>query len=147
MMHYIDMKTFDEVYKLMQTFGRLDIDDITWYAKKDGEIEVFVGCNDVFAWGCADMETIEPGDIDLVGDIVSQLESIDTGLSSYWAILYISRKRKLRPQGIIYEGLPKQMIALLNDCGPEREIDICNPYDQDGNYMYVDDEQHAHRFG
>jgi len=39
----------------------------------------------------------------------------------------------------MYKHIPKEMLNLINDCGTEREIDICNPYNQNDEYIYSED--------
>jgi len=132
------MKTFQEVHELVKTLSKLDIDDLYWYTK-DGEVKSCVNCNDMFAWGCADAEDIEIEDLKLLKEVHKQLEDIEVGLSAYWYFLYCARKRNIRPQGAMYKHIPKEMLNLINDCGTEREIDICNPYNQNDEYIYSED--------
>lgn len=126
------MKTFQDIHKLVKTLAELDIDNLWWRTEGD-EVKVYVNCNDIFFWGCSDVEDIEVNDVELLKEVHEQLEAIKTGLSAYWIYLYCSRKRKMQPmqpQGAVYKCIPKEMWNLINECGEEREIDISNPYNQ-----------------
>jgi len=129
------VRTFDEIHTLVKTLAGLDIDDLWWHTDGD-EVKVCVNCNDIFAWGCSDAEDVDVRDIELLKEVHDTLEAIETGLSAYWMYLYCSKKRKIRPQGAVYKSIPKEMWSLINACGPEREIDIGNPYNQNDEYMY-----------
>jgi hypothetical protein len=87
-------------------------------------------CSDVFYWGCADCEPVESlEDIELL--IKSCKEASFDG-----AILYCARKRGMRPQGAMYKLLDKNIHHLFDECGPEREIDLANPKNKNGEYLY-----------
>jgi hypothetical protein len=85
------------------------------------DLDFYVNCNDLFFWGCSDAEDIETQeDIDL-------LKKCFEDIGEYWATqLFTARKRRMRPQGAAY---PKNenLWKFFDDCGPEREIDLCNP--------------------
>jgi len=42
-------------------------------------------------------------------------------------LLYCARKRKMRPQGAMYEYLNKENWPLFDECGPVREKSLSNP--------------------
>lgn len=111
--------------------------DVTvfWNKHKDGTLYAFINCSDLFYWGCADGEEILESDIE---DIIQALEESYDGEA-----LWCARKRKMRPQGAYYKDMMSNSSGgknndreLFNACGPEREIDFGNPFDQDNNYEY-----------
>lgn len=117
-----------DVSKLLKVVALHDSNEVIWW---NTSLEFFVGCNDIFAWACADAEPIETDlDIDALDSALK--ESEENG-----AMLYCARRRQMRPQGAIYKHLDQRDIDLLNACGPERKIDIGNPQDQAGNYRYA----------
>lgn len=83
-------------------------------------------CSDTFAWGCADAETIEPGDIPLLRQCVEDLGGF-RGSQEYLGELFSARKRGMRPMNRWMkdmrekEGMTDAVYALFCAAGPERE--------------------------
>lgn len=88
----------------------------------------FALVNDVFWWGTADGEPIEPADLPTLDSAIVDLDRL--GHREYIAELYAARKRGMRPQGAYYRDLPPAVSALFDACGPERPTDIANPKPQ-----------------
>ncbi len=84
-------------------------------------ITFFINCNDLFFWACSDCEEIESdaevADIRLAYDDCSKLHEYG---NIYAPLLWVARKRKMRPQDPYYTEFPKELHGLFNDCGPER---------------------------
>lgn len=95
--------------------------DIHW----NEDLNFYVGCNDIFFWGCADAEDIEnQEDVDLFEKSIE-----DVGTDNVWAsYLFCARKRKMRPQGACYPQEETKLWPLFDACGEEREVGIGNPY-------------------
>jgi hypothetical protein len=96
--------------------------DLWW--RTDGEfapVTFFVNCNDVFAWGFSDCETITEENFPVLQQAYKDSENNG-------AELFCARVRKMRPQGAWYSYCPEKEWPLFNDAGPEREKDIINPY-------------------
>jgi hypothetical protein len=55
------------------------------------------------------------------------VEDCDGDLS-IGAMLYCARKYEMRPQGAVYSHIPRKLWPVFDECGPIREIDMCNPY-------------------
>jgi hypothetical protein len=91
--------------------------------------KVFVICNDVFYWGTADLEEVTPENFHILEQSLKDDEF-------YGDILFCARVRKMRPQGAFYKSLDDNQKKLFNECGPEREIDLTNPYNDAGEYKY-----------
>ena len=101
--------------------------EITW----DTALSFYVICNDVFAWGCADAEDIESQeDVDLIHQSIVDCQAADMTKDVYALELFCARKRKMRPQGAMYESTPKALWHLFDACGEEREITSGNPRPQ-----------------
>lgn len=77
------------------------------------DLEFAILCNDVFFWGCADAEEITEDDLELLKDSVN-----DAG--DFGTLLFCARKRKMRPQGAMYECIDKEYWPLFDEAGPER---------------------------
>jgi hypothetical protein len=94
----------------------------------DTEITYYVDCSDFFWWGCADGEDV------LEEDLPALLQALKDSPKN-GELLYCARKRGVRPQGAYYKYLEGDE-ELFNACGVDREIDFCNPKDQQGVYKY-----------
>lgn len=120
------MKTFEEVKELVTALHELDLEAL-WYVE-DGEVKAAFNVNDVFAWGCADAEDVEPNDLDLLEAAHRDLDGLCPGASHWAEVLYTARKRGMRPQGAFYEKcLPEETWSLFNTCGPHRLAGAGNP--------------------
>lgn len=76
----------------------------------DDEISLYVNCNDLFFWGCADCEDFELKELpDLQRAIKESRNNGD--------ILWVCRKRGMRPQGPYYKYFNEQEVELFNACG------------------------------
>lgn len=78
------------------------------------EAELYVNCNDLFWWGCADAESIPLKELP---DLLKALkESPKNG-----DLLWVARKRKMRPQTPYYKYFNDKEKKLFNACGEPRE--------------------------
>ncbi len=98
----------DEVMKL---FAKHDICDELYWSE---DLSLFVLCNDVFYWGCADCEAIESQN-----DIVL-LKSCFEDCEEHAITLYCARRRSMRPQGAMYKYL-KGHESIFDLCGDDRD--------------------------
>lgn len=84
-----------------------------------------IKCSDMFCWACADAEPITGEDIPL---LQKALEETDTGMGSIWGgLLFVARKRGMRPQGAAYDYIDNELWHLFDACGPKREVSFVNP--------------------
>ena len=86
----------------------------------------FINCNDLFYWGCADLEEVTPENI---GELEKALEDAKEAHPEghIWGdFLFCCRMRKMRPQGAAYVEY-EELWPLFDDCGPERLVEIGNP--------------------
>lgn len=121
---------FDVIIRIMAAFNGFgdspSTDDIWW--RTDAEyapVTMMVNCNDLFFWGCADCEEITPEDIDALEKAIADAKAVDDGGNGH--LLWVARKRGMRPQGAYYKYFKEGMKALFNECGPERETGFGNP--------------------
>jgi hypothetical protein len=101
--------------------------DIFWRVDDQyAPISIFVNCNDVFWWGCADAEAITADNLDI-------FEQAYRDAPKQGGLLFCCRVRGMRPQGAYYKYLDDSEKPLFDACGPEREIGIGNPLPQNTN--------------
>lgn len=78
------------------------------------EPQLYVNCNDLFYWACADQEDFELSDLDDFNKCLK--DSRENG-----DILWVCRKRKMRPQKPYYKYFNEEEKVLFDACGPERD--------------------------
>lgn len=72
---------------------------------QEDTIVLFVNCNDVFAWGCADAEAIKSGDE--AGDELYELYRMWETDPQWGATKWVCQKRNQRPQDPIRDDMKK----------------------------------------
>ena len=117
-----------EEYKvnLLKLIAKYDLHtDLFWHE----DLRFFVNCSDVFAWAYADLEEIESQeDVDALEQAILDCIKADGYGGQYdGSILFVARKRKMRPQGAMYESLCPACYSLFDACGPLREVGLGNP--------------------
>jgi len=105
-------------------------EDGSWTEINRDRLHFFVDCSDVFAWGTADCEPIDlDTDLDTLEQAVGEAEAL---LGRYRGqdgfVLWVARKRRMRPQGGMYRHLDEELWHLFDAAGPEREVGVLNPY-------------------
>lgn len=96
---------------------------------KYAPLTFMVSCSDFFWWGTADCEVISPDEIEPLEQAFADVTAASTNgqMDAYWgSVLYVARKRGLRPQGAAYPTIPA-LAALFDACGPERTVGLGNP--------------------
>lgn len=120
------------VLRCFTGFGDKPNTDQLWW-RTDGRyapVTFLVNCNDTFFWGCADCQTLTPDNVgDLERAIADVRAALPEGESGGWAAaeLFCARMCGMRPQGAVYNSLPKATWPLFDACGPERETGLGNP--------------------
>ncbi len=114
---------------LWTTLRYLEHQSLEWQydvvTELDGSIVIYYLCNDLFFWGCSDSEQIRPEDIPDIKQAFKDVDDAEPKMCK-WDLgmiampLWVSRKRKMRPQGCCYPK-QKQLWPLFDACGPERE--------------------------
>lgn len=116
-----------EEYKvnLLKLAAKYDLNsDLHWHT----DLRFFINCSDVFAWGFADgEEVVSQEDVDALEQAALDCKDVN---QYHAGSLFVARKRKMRPQGAMYEHINKELHALFDACGPERVINLGNPKPQ-----------------
>lgn len=87
-------------------------EDLSVSVDKDGNVKLKVLCNDVFYWGCSDWEEIKPEELK---DLAECLK-----LTRFGTMLWVCKKRGMRPQIPWYDSFTDIEKEWFNVCGPER---------------------------
>jgi hypothetical protein len=95
------------------------------------DLSICANVSDVFFWGCADCEELTEINFHLLEESIEEIVK-NCGENSYVAlsdlsILFACKARKMRPQGAYYKYISKEIIDLIDKCGPERTVDSGNP--------------------
>lgn len=138
----IDQPSF--LYEVLDLIALAEMHDGVWWHRTGGgkAPRILVGCNDFFAWGCADCEEITPANIHLLREAIAECEAVPEYEGVGWiALLFCAKSRGMRPQGCCY---PKKSVLwpLFDACGPKREVDLGNPHkhpEDGGEYAYRPD--------
>ena len=80
---------------------------------REGKVHLWVLCNDLFFWGCADGEAFDLGDLP---DLKKSLQDSPANGDELWCC----RKRGMRPQKPYYKGFTDEETILFDAAGPER---------------------------
>ena len=97
---------------------------------EEGNWEAAFMCNDFFFWGVADATSIpEQGGIRALQMAIDDCKEVDPVSGAFEApLLFCARMRGMRPQGGYYTTIEKAFWSLYDQCGPEREVGVGNPY-------------------
>lgn len=114
------------LWELLRLFEGEDTDSLWWTCDSEGNLRFFVKCSDLFAWGGSDVEEIAldtPDDLHVLREARAEAEHD-------WPLLWVARKRGMRPQGGYYKYLDEDVWHLFDTCGPERTVGLGNPHPQ-----------------
>lgn len=121
---------------VLEVFQWDNCDNILWRNDEtESDFKFFVLCSDIFEWGTADCEEILLDDIPELTQAKKDMAGLHEDYD--WPTLWVARKRGRRPQGAYYKNMSEEAKKLFNDAGPERSIDILNPYTQAYEYKYM----------
>lgn len=114
-----------DTIKLLEVFAFDNCDDLFWRCDKEyAPITIFVECNDLFFWACADCEEIESDqEVEDLRQAFTDAEKAYEHGGAYAPLLWVARKRKMRPQDPYYKYFNEALHPLFNACGPERPKD------------------------
>ena len=129
------MKNPDFVFDVLELLDQNDMCDmVTWTTnRKTKEVQFQVICNDLFFWGSADCEDLTPQNLSLLKQSIIDVNTIKPDYGTIYGIsLFCTRIRQQRPQGAAYPE-NKALWPLFDACGPERKIELGNPY-KPGDY-------------
>ncbi|MFL1904800.1 hypothetical protein ACJWDR_37705 [Streptomyces tauricus] len=124
-------ETPDFVTRVLELFSASHADaygDLFWTVD-NGAVRLHANVSDVFAWGGSDCEPITPDTLPALERAYADLKAV--GAEEFTAELYAARQRGMRPQGAAYPSKTheswRQVSALYDACGPERELGLGNP--------------------
>lgn len=92
------------------------------FVRTEGEYapwSVFVNCNDLFVWGCADKEPLTPENIDKFEATLDEVMQLDRSEAYLGSILFCCRQRGFRPQLPVYDSISEKFHPLFDACGPD----------------------------
>lgn len=115
------------------TFGE-NVDSLFWHTVPT--FKAFIMCSDEFYWGTADAEEVLPEDLDELRKAQADVAAVEPVHKWLWTTLWVARKRGMRPQGAMYKHFTPEVVELINQAGPAREIDFGNPRDESDTYQY-----------
>ncbi len=127
---HADQGKVDFLFRWLALADKWEIQDGFFWRCEGKDIHIFVICNDLFYWGTADLEELTAENIDSYEQTYKDAETALQFGHCHADELWCCRVRKMRPQGACYKSIPKELWPLFDTCGPEREIDICNPRKQ-----------------
>lgn len=108
-------------FKIFDGFCGVDSSLLGW--RTDGEyapVSLYVNCNDLFYWGCADSEKLTVENISELEKAAEDIKKINPEDFSNADILFCCRMRKMRPQKPYYKYIPNNLKPLFDACGEER---------------------------
>ena len=105
---------------LLKLAAKYDIKDTLLWSE---ELDFSIMCSDAFFYATADAEDVHSQeDVDLLEQCIKDCLKAKDGLGELrGTLLYVAKKRKMRPLLDIYTHIPKAVQELLNACGPDRE--------------------------
>lgn len=130
----IRMHKAERIVQLVDAINDLECNDEIFWNRGNivgHEEGCFLNCNDAFAWGYSDAEILSVEDIPALREAHKDADMCDGSL------LFIARKRKMRPQGAMYAHIEKKFWPLFDACGPARESCFGNPVGTDQIEAYV----------
>lgn len=117
--------TNENLKRLLKIAAKYEFTDLMYW---NPSLDFYINCNDMFAWGCADLESISSdSDLDLLEDSCKDAHELNADFAYQGAYLYICRRRKMRPQGAFYKHIEAEFHPLIDACGPFRPSQFGNP--------------------
>jgi len=116
------------VMNVLEIFRDADLfmDSLMWGPHgSDGSYRFSAMCSDTFHWASADCETIEPEDLQMLGECLADLRVADSHGQAYLCELFASRKRGMRPMHSWLQFVVEYPAVheLFLQAGPERKRD------------------------
>lgn len=102
------------ILDLLRLFAFDDCESL-WWRNDNGVLMMLVRCSDTFYWATADSERITAEDLPELSRAKVDLPEED------WPILWVARKRQMRPMPPYYKGITPELAALFDACGSERD--------------------------
>ena len=108
-----------EQYKinLLKLAAKYDfIYDVLW----NEDLVFSIACSDVFHHAADAEEITSQEDVDMIEQAAKELSVIKPSTDVWATLLFIARKRKIRPLGNWYLGLDNDIAKLFDACVPEQ---------------------------
>lgn len=123
------MSELSYVVQVLSLFQKMDNESELFWRVDGDDVRFFVNCSDCFFWGAADAEDITPETLPELEQAIEDAQNLDDPQAWWIPVLYAARRRKMRPQGALYEEkyLPPRCWPLFDACGPIREVGFPNP--------------------
>lgn len=129
------------LHRLFHIWSEYDCMDEFWCRKtqsRDAQIHescnyydhtsFYVNCNDTFEWACSEGEEVTPENIQILEEAMKDCDAVlSHGGYIYGTMLFAARVRKCRPQNAVYPQSQPGVCVLLDQAGPEREVNASNP--------------------
>jgi len=113
---------FETIRRAMAVFNGFDgpPNDALWWRTDDeyAPVTLIVNCNDLFFWACTDCEELGPSSIGDLEQAVADARA--AGDESSGHLLWVCRRRGMRPQKPYYKYFDSDVAKLFDACGPER---------------------------
>lgn len=106
------------ILDLLRLFAFNDTDNL-WWRDEDGVLTFYVTCGDTFWWATADSEQVTESDLPELRQAKVDMTGMDHDWM--WPILWVARKRGMRPMRAFYGNIDGPMRVLLDAAGPERD--------------------------
>lgn len=116
----------DYILRVLRAFQKADSGDLLWHVDGD-QVRFSANCSDVFAWGTADAEPIDPPDLDALEKALADLVATHDRDEIWVGELYAARRRGERPMNRYVELLPPAVRPLFEAAGPPRESTVWAP--------------------
>jgi hypothetical protein len=114
--------THEDLIRVLEALA-FDLTEALWWRMVDGQMVLFIQCNDFFAWATSDVEPIETSeDVAMLEQAIKDCaEATGDRYPTEGPLLYCSRRRKLRPQQPSYQYLDVRTHPLFDAAGPVRD--------------------------
>lgn len=128
------MTNYEYVIKCLKIFDKAGI--TPEFHLQDDVVRYMINCNDVFFWGASDAVEVTPDNLSVLEDSYADLKALggDNVAYYYTDLLFASRITGMRPQGCVYPK-DREVWPLLDECGPEREIELGNPHKPEDQFI------------
>jgi hypothetical protein len=119
------------VFRVLALYDDYELHEfLYWQTGADGGVRFYANCNDLFAWGCSDADEITSDNIGALESALADVAAVQGYATSDALLLFCARLRGMRPQGAMYEHIPRALWPLFDACGPERITGLGNPKPQ-----------------
>lgn len=109
----------DWIADLLVLFEGDETENLSWQVTAGGVLRFAVKCTGVYRWATPDSEPVTAADLP---ELLRARADAHTADEPYtWPILWVSRKRGLRPMRAYYQQIGPEFAAMLDACGPERD--------------------------